>query len=305
MERSLRHMPYGRAYKPFSIGLSQLAPDNWLEPDDELGRYLDEKRSLLAERRDEIFRAEEDSLKAQREALSMLVAHLAERHGNLYRRDGNLMQVAHRSVALDAAEPPLLTAGLIVQDDLAILIKHDDAWHLAAGFIAFPSSWSLADKAGKPMDTVHADVPGFQAGTRNAALVTRIFDNLKPGLPAERFNWSFKGSAALAMPVSKHLPEDPFRPVRPIADNVLRVERQTLTRLPETGAILFTIRIYADPLAAILRHPEHVTIAHEMIRQLDGLTAEERAYKSMADADVDALRAHLVPIAGRPVEVDR
>ncbi|MGV0818152.1 heme-dependent oxidative N-demethylase family protein [Martelella sp. AMO21009] len=290
----LRLIPYGRAYKPFSIGLSALDPDKWLEPGDDLGRYLAEKERLLAVRREEIFRTEDDSLAASREALALIAGHLETRHAGLYRRDGNRLRFLDRAVALDdPAVPPLMTAGMLIEDDLAILMKREDRWHLAAGFIAFPSSWSLAEKAGRPMEEVHADVPGFSAGTRNAALVARIFDNLKPGLPAERFNWSFKGANALAMPVSKHLPEDPFRPIRPIAANFMRVERQTLTRLPQTGAILFTIRIYMDPVEAILRHPERKTIATAMIGQLHGLSAEERGYKGMMDADIDALIAWL------------
>lgn len=290
----LRLLPYGRAYKPFSIGLSALDPDKWLEPGDDLARYLAEKDRLLATRYDEVFRAEDDSLAASREALALIARHLETRHSDIYRRDGNRLRFLDRAVALDdPAVPPLLTAGMLIEDDLAILIKREDRWHLAAGFIAFPSSWSLAEKAGRPMEEVHADVPGFSAGTRNAALVARIFDNLKPGLPAERFNWSFKGADALAMPVSKHLPEDPFRPIRPIAANFMRVERQTLTRMPETGAILFTIRIYMDPVEAIQRHPERKTIATAMIGQLQGLSAEERGYKGMMDADIDALIAWL------------
>ncbi|WP_180898448.1 heme-dependent oxidative N-demethylase family protein [Martelella soudanensis] len=292
--QALRLMPYGRAYKPFSIGLSALDPDKWLEPGDDLGRYLAEKQRLLATRRDEIFRADDDSLDAAREALALIAGHLEARHADIYRRDGNNLHFLDHTVALDdPSVPPLLTAGMLIEDDLAILINRDGSWHLSAGFVAFPSSWSLAEKAGRPMEEVHADVPGFNAGTRNAALVARIFDNLKPGLPAERFNWSFKGSDALAMPVSKHLPEDPFRPVRPIAANFMRVERQTLTRLSGTGAILFTIRIYTDPVEAIQRRPERRAMAAAMTGQLAGLSAEERAYKGMQDADIAALIAWL------------
>ncbi len=293
-DRPLRLMPYGRAYRPFSIGLSQIATTDWLEAEPDLGRYLAEKQHLLETKRDAIFRATEDSLDAQNEALGMITRHLAECHADVYRLSGDTMTMAGRSVDLaDETMPPLMRAGLMIADDLAILVKHDGHWHLAAGFIAFPSSWSLTEKAGRPMDEVHADVPGFQGGTRNAAMVTRIFDNLKPDLPAERFNWSFKGSDALAMPVSKHRAEDPFRPVRPIGENFLRVERQTLRRLPETGAIIFTVKIYADPLTVIARHPEARAIASAMLKQLEGLTVEERAYKGMKDADIDALSAYL------------
>ena len=37
-----------------------------------------------------------------------------------------------------------------------------------------------------------------------------------------------------------------------VADLHLRVERQTIRKLPQTGAVVFTIRICVDPLAPIL-----------------------------------------------------
>jgi hypothetical protein len=36
----------------------------------------------------------------------------------------------------------------------------------------------------------------------------------------------------------------------------LRVERQTLTRLPRTGAIVFTIKTTIDPLSVLARHKD-------------------------------------------------
>ncbi|TPW30806.1 DUF3445 domain-containing protein [Martelella alba] len=289
-----RHMPYGGTQRPFSIGLSALPPSQWIEPDHELSRYLDEKRQLLQQDFSGVFRATEDSQAAQAEALAMLADHLATDHADIYRRDGGHMTMAGQTVDLcDNTLPPLLRAGLMVQDDLAILIRDQDSWRLAAGFVAFPSSWSLAEKAGRPMEEVHANVPGFQSGTRNAKLVNRIFDNLQTDLPASRLNWSFKGSPSLAMPVSKHLRDDPFKPVFPIENNFLRVERQTLRRLPETGAILFTIRIYADPLTAIARHPDKSAIAAAMIAKLENLSPEERSYKDMSDSNIAALIAYL------------
>lgn len=298
-----RYMPYGGGHKPFSIGLSALEPERWIEPDDALGAYLAEKQRLLATSRDEVFRAVDESVAAQEELLAMLAGHLVSDHGDLYRRDGDVMQMAGHSVDLaDDSMPPLIRAGLMVQDDLAVLLKTEEGWQLAAGFIAFPSSWSLAEKAGRPMEQVHGNVPGFGDGTRNAALINRIFDNLRPDLPAARLNWSFKGSASLAMPVSKHRREDPFKPVHPLDRNFLRVERQTLRRLPETGAVVFTIHIYSDPLTAIAAHPERSAIAEAMIGQLRDMKPAERAYKDMSDADVDALIGWLAEQAGNPAE---
>ena len=61
----------------------------------------------------------------------------------------------------------------------------------------------------------------------------------------------------------------------------IRVERQTLRRLPNSGDILFTIRIYVDPLAALARHPEGRSLARSLRDQLVALDEPQAAYKAL------------------------
>lgn len=61
--------------------------------------------------------------------------------------------------------------------------------------------------------------------------------------PGGNFSADYSDLSSIAEPV------DPAR-VR------MRVERQTLRRLPRTGAILFTIRVYLTPLEQLVREPE-------------------------------------------------
>ena len=287
MPVSLTHTPYTGPTRPFTIGLSALNPIRWIQPDDDLAHYLDEKRSLVATRFDDVFRATQDSLPAQRECLSALLIHLENRHPERYHRDGNHMHVAGHTVDLtDEALPPLLRAGLLVQDDLVIMMKRKAGWFIAAAHLSFPSSWLLAEKFDRPMEEIHEHVPGFQGGTRNAAMINRIFDNLLPEQPAERFNWSINWQQKLFHPETGR--KDDAQP----HEAVVRVERQTLTKLPETGAIVFTIRIYLDPVALFRMHPDGRRLASALADQLQGLSAPQSHYKGL-DIQRDRLVAHL------------
>lgn len=49
--------------------------------------------------------------------------------------------------------------------------------------------------------------------------------------------------------------ENQTEPVEPTQVR-LRVERQTLRRLPKTGAIVFTIRVYLTPLVELVKEPD-------------------------------------------------
>jgi len=262
------YTPYDGSARPFTIGLMPLDLARWIEPDDDWGRYVGEKRRLLDAHRDEVFVAEDGTEEAQQEAYDLLQAHLAARHPGL------------SDDAADCNTPPLLRAGLLVQDDLVIMRRKENGWHLVTGFVAFPSSWSLQEKFGRPMQAIHADVPGFGEGTRNAALITRIFDNLQVAQPVERLNWSVNITDDLFLPVSKHR-RPPSADAFSLAERFARVERQTLRKLPKSGDILFTIRVYVDPIAAIAHHPNAGRLAASFAEQLEALDEQQAAYKGL------------------------
>jgi hypothetical protein len=288
----LAYTPYDGSSQPFTIGLQQLDPDRWIEPDADLGPQLAEKQQILEQYGDLVFRAETGTEAAQQEVLDTLADYLLTHHPALYRRDGERMHAAGTAVELgDASAPPLQRAGLLVQDDLVIMRKGDAGWRIAAAFLAFPSSWSLEEKFGKVMGEVHAPVPDFQAGSRNAGLIERMFDNLSPDRFVVRWNWSVNWRHALYHPQPSTTAESASVPAR---DAVIRVERQTLRKLPRSGDILFTIRIYLDPVAAIMAQPRATELAASLADQLEGLSIEQAGYKGMLQR-----RAELVDLLRR------
>ncbi len=273
MPISLTHTPYAGPTRPFTIGLSALDPTRWIEPDAHRDRYLTEKRTLATTRLDEVFRATDDSRPAQEECLAALVAYLNAHHPQLTPETG----------PSDDHLPPLLRAGMLVQDDLVIMMRREAGWYIAAAHLSFPSSWLLAEKFNRPMEEVHEHVPGFEGGTRNAAMINRIFDNLAPGLPAERFNWSINWKEKLFHPETGR--NDTAEP----DEAVVRVERQTLTKLPATGAIVFTIRIYLDPVTLFEKHWDGRRLALALADQLEALSEPQLRYKGL-----DRQRSRLV-----------
>lgn len=282
-----RHTPYDGSSKLFQIGLKPLDPAEWIDVDAKLGAYLDEKERLIAAERDEVFVAEAGTEQAQAEVLRLLAEHLPERYPGTYRRVGDAIAVAARRIELGDG-PPLLAAARLVQEDLILMQRDAAGWRLTAGVVCFPSSWRVRDKFGRPVEEIHAPVPGFGPGTRPAELIARMFDNLRPGQPMIRWNWSLYGDDVLPHPLPSPTARRYGDGER--ADQVfLRTERQTLRRLPETGAIMFTVRIGIDPLETLEQHPNRGAIAAALIRQLGELTDEQLAYKGMT-----ADRARLV-----------
>lgn len=272
------HTPWDGSHPLFRIGLSPLGEADWIEVDFRLGDYLAEKDRLLAARRDDVFRAGAGTADAQAETLELLLDHLPARYPEIYRRAGDRMNIAGSPPVplADPATPPLETAARLVQEDLVVMMPSPQGWILAAGCVCFPSSWSLPEKIGRPLHRVHGPVPGFGTGTRNAAMIDRIFYNLQPETPVRRFNWSIYPDAEL---FHGDRAEERLSPAD--AEPQLRIEHQTLRRLPRTGAILFTIRIHLDPLALIARHRDRARLAAGFIDSLNRLDEEECRYKGL------------------------
>lgn len=278
---SLPYTPYDGTSQPFTIGLSQLAAENWIEPDERLGAALREKARLLGEHREAIFRAEAGTQEAQQELLAMLVDYLPARYPALYRLAGDRMEITDTGDVdlADDTMPALIRAGLLVADDLVLMRRGENGWRIAAAFVAFPSSWSLEEKFGRVMDEVHAEVPDFEGGSRNAELINRMFDKLPGDRLVSRMNWSVNATHDLFLPKSKS--QRVMADVAPQA-HFLRVERQTLRKLPNSGDIAFTIRIYLDPLAQLAREPDAARLMASLAAQLAAMTPEQAAYKGLS-----------------------
>ncbi|WP_353644771.1 DUF3445 domain-containing protein [Mesorhizobium sp. WSM2239] len=303
------HTPYDGSSKPFSIGLKPLNLAEWIEVGDDLDMYLAEKRRLYATAPDKVFVEEPDTREAQREVLDLIEAHLARHHPELLERPrasagSNSAEIGGEAQNRDDEQkPPLMAASLLVQEDLVLMRKGENGWRLAAGSLCFPSSWSLGEKFGRPLHEIHTPVPGFGSGTRNADLISRMFDSLQ-GQAVLRWNWSLQAGNELYLPFShqERVDRGTNRPSKFSTDEIaaqafIRVERQTLRKLPVSGDILFTIRIHLDPLATIEKHPKRASLALSFADQLAGLDEAQLDYKGLA-ADRDRLVAVLRGISG-------
>jgi hypothetical protein len=297
---SLAHTPYDGSAKPFTIGLTPLDPARWLEIDGNRDAYLAEKRRLYTEVPEQVFVAEDDTQAAQQEVLDTVEHHLREYFPAL------AAEIPQPDVSdCSLATQPLRAASLLVQEDLVLMRRGEEGWRLAAASLCFPSAWSLAEKFGRPLQDIHTPVPGFGRGTRTADVIQRIFDNLKADQPVERMNWSLQAGPALYMPLSnagrqERAERKPSRfPEPDVAANAfIRVERQTLRRLPRCGDILFTIRIHLDPMTMLERHPQRASLAASFAEQLAALETTQIDYKGLS-ADRDRLVARLRAMAAK------
>ncbi len=143
----------------------------------------------------------------------------------------------------------LRAAATSVWEDLCILTPDATGqYRLTAAALAFPTDWHLAEKLGQALTPIHAPIHGY-AG-QLASGVDHFFATLPAGPIFGRTNWFVVASDAW-----RYLPQDEphVRFAHVTEANAgetlfVRCERQTLRRLPQSGAVLFTIGIHVEPL---------------------------------------------------------
>ncbi len=281
------YVPVDGAPWRWSMGLHRLELDRWLEVDDHRAAELSKKISLLATARDTVFVALAGSEPACEELRALVVDHLDRVHPELLVRDGDGFVEPTTGTRLPSRLHPLEVAALLVQEDLCVLEHREGAWLLSAACVCFPSRWSLREKLGATLAEIHGPVPGFDYAL--GAGTVRFFDRLTADRPAWRCNWTLLETDEL------HLPSPAGR--RPGASDVtlaatyFRVERQTLRRLAETGAVVFTIRTYVTPLAELL--DTHPGLSSALVATLRTVPDEVAAYKGWSGGRLPALLAAL------------
>ena len=185
------------------------------------------RHRLLDEQRDVVFGALDGTDDAAGEVLDLVVAWLDEH------------DIGHP--APDPTEHPLVAAGRLVQDDLCLMVRHDGAWHLDAGVLAFPTLWHLHDRLGLPTPQVHERVAHYD---QIESRVDRFFDRMPLDRVVWRRNFSIKPYPHLYVPTIKtEMGQGGHTVANDGSPYWIRSERQTLRRLPRSDAIVFAIRV--------------------------------------------------------------
>ncbi len=243
-------LPKARGGGQLKMGLVRLSEDEWLQP----GPDLSARAEGFADWPEGIQLT--DYVDAPgRELASMLGV------------DGGLPEVA-----------------ISAHEDMCLLTRSEgeDQYRLIGAAVAWPTDWHPKDKIGLPLRALHAPIAGYEE--QLATGVDRFMDTLKPGAIYGRCNWFIAPTGERRWITDATAQED-FAHVTPgnAGDTLfVRSERQTLRRLPETGAILFTIGVYVAPLGT-LSDANIAMLAKSVQTLLDG-EGDRRGAPAYADS---------------------
>ncbi|KAG6333198.1 hypothetical protein ID866_5889 [Astraeus odoratus] len=213
-------------------------------------------------------------------------------------------------------EEALRVVNGLTQDDFTIMIEGSDGkYYFQAGLVCVPGFWRMRDKIGMSLDEIHlsGDVPQFKEKLQLS--MNRFFKRLPLDKPVVSYKYSIQAvkppkpgaepttEATTCFPDSEETevidpnelgwalshngPEDAFadgrghgtRPISHLSPSTLRLrtERQTLRRLPRTGAVVFGIRTYQVKVEQLVQ--ERTRVAGRLASAVRSWPEDVAAYK--------------------------
>lgn len=256
---------------------------------------------------------------AELELRDMVVAYLLQTYPRYFRRDGDIVSCPLTGLAVDVGPrgaDPLAAVALLASEDMLLLMPQPrtdgapgDAYILAAGALLFPNDWSLRSHFAQPAPA-DGD-PAAQAAWRSAkqaseaaarlgkspmaihdghvshymqhfaARVDMFFSRMEPGMRTWRRNWGMRMTDELCLHRDALPATLPSLSAPHWAEHgYLRSEHETFTKLPRSGAIVFTIKTYLWQLSELVRNP----VALEAL-----LVANDNLAPTMVEYRADAL----------------
>jgi hypothetical protein len=270
--------PSGASAFRWRLGVRPLDLHDWIELGPDADAAIAAKARLNDEHAHTVFAVLDDVGPESREVADELTAHLRRRWPDRY-----------GDVQLDAALHPLDAAARLVPEDLVLLVERNGAMVFGGGSVCFPNRWDLRSKLGLSMAGVHAPVD--RLNDQLEAPIDAFFDRLTPQRSFWRLGWGILDTPDWYTPVDGTAAP---RPVDPGPEELfLRVERETLRRLPATNCVLFTIRTYVTAIPEVAEDPD---VARRLADSIDALPDDVRGYKavqSIADALIGRLRGSI------------
>ncbi len=178
------------------------------------------------------------------------------------------------------------------QGDVTLQDQRDENLWIEAGMVTSQADWSLDFDIGMNFHQWHAPVPlAHEMGVFDRAL--KFLLALQHGAPVRRFNWTMTVDPLLDTSPENYPKWGPDKttmtPETIGARQHLRVELQTLFRLPRSNAIAFPIRCYLISFEDLVTQPKWARRLHRVIKTVPDELATYKGFIRNREMMVDFL----------------
>jgi dimethylamine monooxygenase subunit A len=294
----IRYFPFTSSFEMKMGTVPMRATDFVVETDEQYDHEIALKLKLLEEDHAYYYQSLPEAKTAQWDVLEKVLDDLVISRPELFsvQKKGDHWQVTNLPlqettsliIGEDFSLPiePLDWIGRHVQEDLIILNKEGV---VIAGQLCFPSGWSLGEKLGKQFMDVHAPLPPMAMPMLKAA--NTFMERIPVNKSFMRNNWGFRLgdqldlSSKYSLDYRQRLADElPGLSHAEFGQRIfLRVEHQTLTRLPRSEFVLFTIHTYHHSLEEIVEDLEQARILHSFLSQTPAALTDYKVMTPLID----------------------
>ncbi|KAI1187236.1 hypothetical protein F5B17DRAFT_400644 [Nemania serpens] len=269
-----------RGYRPFiksphvAMGIEKVQKDDWIQMDCGYLDRLDERIGTMEAQPQWAIGVNDISTPAILELFrEVMVKHVPQRFPTMFRLEGHKMTnlVTKKTYDVEQAQKdPVLALQTLcrnVEEDFYLMCPDGEGQYRLQGYIScFPGGFDGPSRIGMSFRDIHVPVPHYEERIANG--VDKFVRRMKVGEWIQRFNWSLQvdGKDLWRLDGNNFYPEkghslpDETETID-IDQCWLRYERQTLTVLEETKAIVFCVRLYMTSLRDIVAEGNGVQLA--------------------------------------------
>ncbi|KAI0483590.1 alpha-1,2-mannosyltransferase [Xylaria cf. heliscus] len=266
-----------RPYRPFrwpyhqTMSLTKLEPDFWIELESTYKERIAQRKELYAKHGSAVLQWLPGSELACKELMETAVQFLCARYPRYFVLSDNNLWLENKILGVRAnlrEKHPLLVLLDHVPEDFAITLRDPATGYYVfrAGMICSSLGWNLASKIGLKLHEIHQPVPDYREKMQFS--MDRFFSKMPTNKPIQRGSWDLAVDQPLYMP-----PGDPHGSHRDVQDKSLtrsrlhlRVDWQTLRRMPLSGGIVFNYKALFTPIEEFRDEPYIPTLILKILR---------------------------------------
>ncbi|KAF5324742.1 hypothetical protein D9611_004510 [Ephemerocybe angulata] len=197
---------------------------------------------------------------ACKETMYMVIQFLCARYPNHFQFDKNTCVFTNRILGtsddIDTVHPLQFLLNNVPED---FLVTQKDLgtgeYFLRAAVCCSAIGFNMTGKMGRPLREIHGPVPDYEGKLKTS--VDKFFDRMPVEKPIQRGSWSFEVGQPLYLQAKdpEYMEHKRENPNLRIEDVYLRIDWQTLRRLPQSKAILFNFKALFTPVTQLQEEP--------------------------------------------------
>ncbi|MCJ1308001.1 hypothetical protein MMC25_001651 [Agyrium rufum] len=267
-----------RPYRPFrwayhqTMALTKLETDWWLELESTYRSRIAQREELFEKYGKLVLDYLPGTELACKEIMEIALQFICARYSQYFSliKDAEKGYVLHNRLleteTVIKRMHPLHVLLHNVPEDFAIMIRNpeDGLYYFRAGLLCSALGWNVSTKLGMVLKDIHKPIPDYKEKMEFS--MDRYFSKMPSARPIQRASWGLEVDTPLFMPPND--PHEEYRlkqaPELTLPRCHLRVDWQTLRRLPLSGSIIFNFKALFTPVQEF-RDEKHIPALIEKV----------------------------------------